>query len=226
MKGLRPLVTKSEVRESASSLAYRTLRRMILHGELHEGARINEVEMATLIGVSRTPVREALRELLNEHVLAEGPSRQVVVGTASSAKLQELMLIRPALERLSVQEAATNADISALDQLRLISIRARRASQAGDIAEYFDLDDEFHLQLARAAGLPLVEDTLRRLSGYARLAGLTRTWTVEELGGNVDRQETITDLLERGETAGAGKAVEEKILHLLKLIIQSVEFDT
>lgn len=212
MRGFRPQPQRSgQEAVPAAARAYAELRRKILHGELPAGSALSEVESAEMLGVSRTPVREALRELLNEGLLEEGPRRQVLVAAASPGLNREVSLMRVALETLAVREAATSCDVSDLDQLRLIMIRTRRALAAGDVNAYLDSDDEFHLHLAHAAGLPLVEDVLRRLRGITRLAGLTTEWSTADLAASADQHDALIDALDGGDPDAAERILGEHL---------------
>lgn len=212
MKGFRPQPQQPMPgRTPVGARTYTELRRRILHGELPSGALLSEADLAALLGVSRTPVREALRELLNEGLVEDGPRRQVVVATASPQLNREVQLMRGALERLAIREATTTRDVSDLDQLRLIMIRTRRALAADDINTYLDCDDEFHLLIARTAGLPIVEDVLRRLRGFTRLAGLTIQWDPEHLQRSADQHDAIIDALETGDPDTAETALADHL---------------
>lgn len=208
MKGFRPQAQPDPAdRTSASARAYTTLRRMILSGELTAGTPVREVEMAAKLEVSRTPVREALRELLSEGMVEEGPRRQAVVGSVSPATLREVCLMRDSLERLTAREAARRPNTSQLDQLRLIMIRARRAIRDNDIAGFLDCDDDFHLQIARAAELPLVEEALRRIRGLFRLATIDTEWTDGLLQSTARQHDEVIDAIETGDPAVAEDAI-------------------
>lgn len=198
MKGFRPDGHRTTpTRTPANARAYSELRRRILHGELAPGSIANEAELAESLGVSRTPVREALRELLSEGLLTDtGPRRQAVVATVSPQMQREVFLMRRALERIAVHEAATTLDMAELDQLRLIMIRMRRAIAAHDINAFLDSDDEFHLHIARAADLHLVEDVLRRLRGATRLLSLGREFSREQLEATAKEHDAIIDALD------------------------------
>lgn len=208
MKGFRPQAQPDPTdRTSASARAYATLRRMILTGELPSGTPVREVDMAATLDVSRTPVREALRELLSEGLVEEGPRRQAVVSSVSPATLREVSLMRDALERLTAREAARRPDTSQVDQLRLIMIRTRRAVRDNDIAGFLDCDDDFHLQIAHAAELPLVEEALRRIRGLFRLATVDTEWADEQLQRSVRQHDEVIDAIETGDPVVAEGAI-------------------
>ena len=209
MKGFkpRPDAPHEADRTLAATKAYLELRRRILHGELPAGTQLNEIETAADLAVSRTPVREALRELLNDGLVHEGPRRQCVVSSGSPELEHEIRIMRVALESVAVREAAGTTDPTGADLLRLTMIRMNRALQAEDLARALDCDDEFHVQIAHVAHLPLIADTVHRLRGLTRLVGLTHGWELPVLQQSVPEHEAIIDAIESGDPDLAVKAL-------------------
>lgn len=208
MKGFHPAQQlAAPSRTPAAQRAYTELRRKILYGELPAGTLLNEVDTASVLGVSRTPVREAFRELLNDGLIENGPRRQAIVTRSTPRLDREVSLMRAALEQVTVREAATDPEMSDLDQLRLIMIRARRALAIHDVHAIHDCDDEFHLQIARTARLPIVEDALRRLRGFTRLAGLAQPWTIDQLSQSAHQHELIIEAIESKDPESAATAM-------------------
>lgn len=197
MKGFRPQphAHPDPAPGSTSKRVYEELRRAILHGEIEAGTRLGETQIGTMLGASRTPVREAFGELLNQGILEEGPRRQVVVASPSAELISEVLLMRDALEPVLAGHAARKMDVSDVDQLRLIMIRTRRAIAAGDVNAYLDCDDDFHLCIPGAAGLHLAEDALHRLRGLTRLAARNLDWNHELLERNALEHELIIEAL-------------------------------
>jgi DNA-binding GntR family transcriptional regulator len=207
VKGFKPRPIPKPDRTPAASRVYNELRRRILQGELAAGTLVNEIQSAEDLGVSRTPVREALRELLNDGLLYEGPRRQCVVAEGSPELDREVRLMRVALETLAVREAAVSHDPDGIDVLRLNLIRTSRALAANQINEALDCDDEFHLGVAQIAGLPLIADTVHRLRGLARLVGLSRGWSIDELQQSVVDHEAIIEAIHVNDPDAAESAL-------------------
>ena len=213
MKGFRPQpqVQREAAGASTSKRVYEELRRAILHGEIEAATSLGETQVGTMLGASRTPVREAFGELLNQGILEEGPRRQVVVASPSLELIREVLLMRDALEPVLAGEAARKMDVSAVDQLRLIMIRTNRAIAAGDVNAYLDCDDDFHLHIPAAAGLHLAEDALHRLRGLTRLAARNLEWNHESLEHNAAEHDAIIEALASND---AERAVAAMTAHL------------
>jgi DNA-binding GntR family transcriptional regulator len=142
---------------------YDLLRRRILDGEYAHGASVQEVRTAEMLQVSRTPVREALRQLEREGlVVARGSELRVIDLTRE--EFVEIYVCRTALERIVAERSALHAtpeDLKAMDA----AIRdARRASLGGDHAGVVSANTRFHDRMLRSARMP----TLRQLMDTIR----------------------------------------------------------
>jgi DNA-binding GntR family transcriptional regulator len=173
-------VTEGKV--PSSVVVYDEIWRQIRHGELRPGVSLGETQMGELLGVSRTPVREAFAQLLSVGLLLEGARRQVEVPQFDDVRVRELMLLEQSLEPTLAGHAAAALSVSDVDVLRLVQIRARRAAAEGDPQMFWDCDDEFHLHIPLAAGMHLTADTLFKVRGQLRIAvlnerAMTRTMT-------------------------------------------------
>lgn len=197
---MKSFVHRGEARtmtRSAGQLAYSEIRRLILHGQLAPGTLLAEEDLARRIEVSRTPVREALRDLLREGLVTEAPRRQVVVTRLSESRVAEVESLRAVVELLAVEGALEHGlDVAGIDQLRLILIRQRRALRAEDVHEFLDCDDEFHIHLAQAAGLDLTGGLIRQIAAIARLAAAEREPNLDELAHATEGHDALIDQLE------------------------------
>lgn len=135
---------------------YRKIRASIVELEFLPGTPISENAIAQIEGVSRTPVREAILRLAEEQLVEVVPQSGSYVGRIPVSSLPEAMLSRRALEVMLVKTAASRAsgeDWVVLEQH--LSLQAKVA-QTGDVSRFHHLDDEFHEQISRIAGLPRV----------------------------------------------------------------------
>jgi DNA-binding GntR family transcriptional regulator len=158
--------------KGASVRAYGIIRSAIVRGELRPGTVLGEAELASTLGISRTPVRAALQMLLNEDLVESGPRRQILVRGVTPKQRREVLLIREALEHVAVREACRLMNIDEIDELRLIVIRQRRAANEDAQEDFIELDDQFHLGIARGAQLPLLVRFLGQIRAITRLMGL------------------------------------------------------
>lgn len=128
------------------------LRGLIVRGDLPAGERIHEAELCTKFAVSRTPLREALKALSAEGLVTLRPNRGAVVTPLDPAQLADMFKAKGVLEHfigLNATERATDAELTSLRALHEVLAEAEGAE---DHVRYTDLNEAFHLQLARLAG--------------------------------------------------------------------------
>ena len=136
---------------SLSSLAQRELERRIISGEIPAGAKLNEVEVATALGVSRGPVREAFAALGQAGLVRVEKNRGVFVRQVSLDEANEFYEVRAALEGLIGRLAARRISLDEIEQLRAVVRRMHQVQKSRRAEEYFALNVDFHDRLARAA---------------------------------------------------------------------------
>jgi DNA-binding GntR family transcriptional regulator len=126
---------------------YRGLKAAVLNGELAPGEVLNEAELARRWEVSRTPVREAIRQLEQEHLVRWSPRRGATVAGITVAGVRDLYEVREALEGLAAQLAAHRATEEEVGELERLAVAIRAAHDRGDLAEAIKLDDQLHRSL-------------------------------------------------------------------------------
>jgi DNA-binding GntR family transcriptional regulator len=123
------------------------LRRLILSGELAPGERLIEDRLAQQLGVSRNPVREAIRVLSAEGFIEVTARRGTFVASMSAVEATNLFEVRLALEPLGARLAARSGTLEQLGELAGILDRARAATDAGNLDSLAELNTEFHSQV-------------------------------------------------------------------------------
>jgi|SRR3954470_2543601 DNA-binding GntR family transcriptional regulator len=131
---------------------YAAVRARILSGELPRGSRLRQAALADELGVSRTPLREALRRLATEGLVELEANRGATVAEHDFADQRQSWLARRALEPGAARIAAERRDAGAIAAMRQ-AIAAQRAA-GGDPAESYDVNRGFHLALVAASGNP------------------------------------------------------------------------
>jgi len=138
MQSVKP-IRRANVSESVAS----AVRAMIVDGRLAPGERVNEVRLAEALGVSRTPLREALSRLAAEGALAATPAVGYSVRPLSAEEFEQLYAIRPLLD----PEALRLAGLPSPARLVRLEALNRRFAAAGDAETAITLDDEWHREL-------------------------------------------------------------------------------
>jgi DNA-binding GntR family transcriptional regulator len=150
--------------------AYGALKGWILEGRIPLGLRLAEERIAESLGVSRTPVREALLRLAAEHFVERHPEGGFRVANPTARSVRELYELRRALELFSLRRVVEDGDPAALAQLT--ELREEWLALAGERPDadpdFVLLDEDFHRRLAEAAGNEEIVHELRRVSERIR----------------------------------------------------------
>ncbi|MFJ6569728.1 GntR family transcriptional regulator [Streptomyces sp. NPDC091292] len=169
-----------------AELAYLRLRERLMSGAYHPGDRLTELGICEDLGMSRTPVREALRRLQSDG-LVTSTGRGVVVSSLSPQEMRHAMQLHGALDALAAKLAATAQRDGLLSPAQLTALKDA-AHHVEEFAEPADPQGawranlDFHMLLARLSGNPLLEDALDRI--WARFAIVSLS--------NVRRRENLT----------------------------------
>ena len=142
---------------------YELLKERIIKGIYGPGERLNEREIAEIVNVSRTPIREALRVLESEGFVINIANRGVFVKKYSPEELDTLHLMLIRLESLAVEMAASKLTERDLVRLERMTSRLRALATRKNYAEYLTLNFEFHLFFARATGSKELLDAISQL---------------------------------------------------------------
>lgn len=163
---------------------------LIRSGEAPPGDRISEAEIARRLGISRTPVREAMARLLRDGILAHAPRRGVFVPQHSAAQIEEVASLRAVLEGFAARRASRRITPAELEQLGAVVEAGAEAARHGDWLTMEEKNAEFHDLLVRSAQHALLLRSWRLLSPAAwKLIAATPS--------TPPSAETIDDFLER-----------------------------
>lgn len=125
-------------------VVFNTLRQAILRGELKPGERLMEIQLANKLGVSRTPIREAIRKLELEGLVLMIPRRGAEVAEITEKSLRDVLEVRAALEELAVDLACDRISSEDIESLKNAAKEFETALQGGEVTEYAEADVKFH----------------------------------------------------------------------------------
>jgi DNA-binding GntR family transcriptional regulator len=164
---LRALLQDITTGGTTADAVYQALRHGIVHGHLAPGERLRSDALANELRVSRTPVREALRKLEAEGLVAHSGSR-LLVRTFSEQDLTELFYVREALEGMAARLAAENATPSEIAEIRELLEDMDTVRRRGDVAAVRRLSGEFHQLVGRASHNGRLFQSLKSLLDHVR----------------------------------------------------------
>jgi DNA-binding GntR family transcriptional regulator len=184
-----------------------TVREMIFDGHLPAGERINEVHLAARLGVSRTPLREALAGLAAEHALTALPRRGFFVHDLTSEEVKNIYPVRAILD----PEALRLSGIPPTIRLKKLQDINRQLHHVDDVESAIRLDEAWHRELwadcANPILIELIEHFMRRTRRY-ELASMRERDTVTR---SSDSKAEVVQLLRAGHLTGACKRVRKSL---------------
>lgn len=142
---------------------YEVLAEALMKGTLRSGAPIRIAEVASQLGISITPVRDAVLRLVNDEALIMRNARDIRVPSISAEEYVEIRTIRMELEGLAAEQAARNADPEDIARLEKLLQENERAIRKGDHAAGTAANQAFHAELAAIGRTPVLRSVLRRL---------------------------------------------------------------
>ncbi len=144
-------------------LVFTTLRQAILKGELQPGERLMEIQLAEKMGVSRTPIREAIRKLANEGLVTMIPRKGAIVAGISEKMLRDVLQVRMTLEKMAYECAFGNITDEDIEQMRRAEAEFEEAVENGDLVGIAEADERFHFIIYSAANNDKLKEILTSL---------------------------------------------------------------
>lgn len=125
-------------------VVFNTLRRAILKGELKPGERLMEIALADKLGVSRTPIREAIRKLELEGLVVMAPRKGAKVASITERDLNDVLEVRKGMEVLAISLACKRITGEELEKLEIIERDFQNLIESGNLTELAEMDVKFH----------------------------------------------------------------------------------
>jgi DNA-binding GntR family transcriptional regulator len=212
-----------------------TIQSRVLAGEIPTGTRLRQVALADEFGVSRTPVREALRKLQASGLVEVVPHRGAVVRVPVASEIREAYEVRAELEGLAAELAAKRFEESQIRRLyeaeelfrrsvgTLIARRDRSGNAAPsstDLADWMHANDAFHQAVHEAAGNERLRRTIAELhrSMPRNLTSIVLSESTRLLRENVDEHGAVLAAIEAGTPADARRLMVEHVQHAGALV--------
>lgn len=205
---------------TAQQLAYTVLRESIMNGSLPPGTRLAQVDVASKLSLSTTPVREALRRLASDGFVRIDTHRGAIVRGLDRKELEGIYELRLLLEPLGIRKAVRNISAQELTAAESICASMEATSDAEQWSEW---NREFHAIFARASAAPTLE---RILQGLRDSAALYVLWSMV---ASTERTETANrehrELLEAVRKRDEDRAAAIETQHLLRTLESIVNAD-
>ena len=201
-------------RSTLCDRAYAALKAALLAGKFAPGDRVVLRQVADDLGISLTPVRDAVNRLIAEKVLERGglgPAGAAVVPMLDADQFNQLMTVRERLEPMAAAAAAayaTEAELAAVEQLL---VEMKRSVQEGRTEQYLEAHYQFHFRIYAMCRMPIVEEIIE--NAWLRCAPTLRLGLPQYIPGLKRYEHHVSTLaaLRRGDGASAGEGIRDDI---------------
>lgn len=172
------------------------IKRGIMMGKFLPGQRLNEADLAMEFGVSRTPVREALRELVASGLLEYERHKGIRVKRYTLSEIRHIYEVWSELEAISARLAASRIDELSLKEIERVLRKQEGIVMRGEMSwDYIELNDEFHLIIARSTGNPYLFKMLSNMRELMRLYRLGSPGCLGRLGESFEEHKRIFEAI-------------------------------
>ena len=209
---------KTLVRPALSVEISDRMRRMIMEGELEPGAKVPEKALTEHFGVSRTPIREAVKILAHEGLVELVQNRGAIVAPQTADELCELFPVIAALEGAAGELAAANASDGAIAALGAHCRALRAAYEAADRPTYFDINQMIHAGIMQAAGNPTLARHHATLANRVYRARYQANLSKDRWHEATVEHEAIQAALEARDGKRLGELMREHLMHKLQAL--------
>jgi len=198
------------------------VRRLITAGDLVPGDKVPERELCARFGVSRTPLREALKVLASEGLVTLMPNRGATVAKLTLADLEEAFPVMGVLEALSGELACRNITDREIQEIGRLHAKMVRHYEREELGPYFELNQEIHERIMDAAGNALLSQTHRGLAGRIRRARYMANMSRERWTKAVEEHEVILEALQARNGERLGRLLKQHLRNKFETVREAL----
>ncbi|GAA4865552.1 GntR family transcriptional regulator [Paenibacillus vulneris] len=206
---LKPIDKPTTTKERA----YNEIKHVILSGYITSEEIFTEVKLAELLNTSRTPVREALADLIKEGLIVSIPRKGMAVRKVTENEMEQIFLLRASIETKVIQKLAETITPEQLEELKAICKEQEEAMSNNDDIAFIKLDQTFHITLTRFVEYELIEQMLLNLHNLSQLIGLRAIKKINRMKEVLEEHLDIISAIERKD---AEQSAEMMARHLNK----------
>ena len=198
------------------------LRDMIVQGELAPETKLNERVLAERLGISRTPLREAIKYLASEGLVELLPNRGAVVAALRPRKVREIFAVLGALEALAGELACRNATDADIAEIRALHYQMLAHHARGELAPYFRCNQQIHIRIVACSGNDTLAQLHRSLNAHVRRARYMANLSQERWNAAVREHEEILAALSARDGARLQALLREHLAKKLALVMEAL----
>ena len=202
------------------------LRDMIVQGELAPDTKLNERVLAAQLGISRTPLREAIKFLASEGLVELLPNRGAVVASLKAGKVKEIFTVLGALEALAGELVCRNATDADIAEIRALHYQMVAYHARGELAQYFRYNQQIHIRIVECAGNATLTQIYRGLNAHVRRARYMANLSHERWDKAVREHEEILDALSARDSKRLQSLLRDHLSNKLVLVMEALGAST
>jgi len=220
---LRPLSANVSFRDQAYAALKQAITEADIYSHPHE-LRLDERQLSKSLGVSRTPIREAMTLLEQEGFLRTVPRRGIFIVRKTKRQIIEMIEMWAAIESMAARLATVNASDQEIGALRTMFDEFRNSTPAEHIEEYSDANIAFHQAIIRLSGSHLMGKTIDNLFVHVRAIRRMTISQSDRAERSIADHMRIIEALERRDTELAERLVREHSLDLAAFVEKNCDF--
>ena len=204
-----------DVKQPAAGLAYEAIRARIMSGELSDGTRLKEQSLASEMGLSRTPVREAINRLIHEGFVERGDGYSTRVAHFPAGELDQIFEIRRRLECYAAERAAERASEAQIDELDALTTEMETLSPPRSDADYARIsaiNTAFHRIIGEAAQSPRLMAVLSMAVDVGIVSRTYRSYSQADLVRSARHHRELVDAIRARSPDWAGSVMSSHVL--------------
>lgn len=220
---MNKLVLEDSALMPLRDVVYKTIRNAILKGELKPGSRLMEIHLASSLGVSRTPVREAIRLLEREGLAVTYPRRGAQVAHMSVKDLEDVIEIREALDVLAANKTCENVDATIIEKLENEIEAFKNVVNSDDFREIVKADEAFHNVIYESANNPKLTEIVNSLREQMYRYRYEYIKEKDMMVNLLKEHEKILEAIRKKDKAGVTKMMKEHLENQYKTVKELIE---
>jgi DNA-binding GntR family transcriptional regulator len=210
-------------RQGLHDVVAERLRQGIVEGLLEPGVRLNERVLCELMGVSRTPMREAIKKLAGEGLIRLEPNKGAVVARLSREEVAAAFEVIANLEALSGVLAAQRATDSEIKAVLSMQEKMEKAYRKKDLSSYYQINAEIHSAINKAAGNPVLAEVFRSINQRLQSLRFRSNLDAKKWAAAVKEHAAIAKALASRDEALLGRLLSEHLNHKRDIVLKLLE---
>jgi DNA-binding GntR family transcriptional regulator len=199
------------------------LRDMIIQGELAPGMKLNERVLAEHLGISRTPLREAIKFLASEGLVELQPNRGAFVALIDAPRVREVFRVLGALEALAGELVCTQATEAQVAEIRALHYAMVLHQVRGDLGAYFRCNQEIHARLVEFTGNATLVQSWRALNAKVQRVRYMANLSGDRWQQAVREHESMLDALAARDGIRLGAILRDHLAHKLVMVLDALD---